>query len=220
MLQCDHKMLMGKNFRRLNVVRILVAAGVLLAGACAQQNVITHVNQRPIFHPSLISYAARDGAVPLEIQGALPAGITAAELAQAVHLPGRTEGVRLIAEKETDHGAPASLNTPAALIRDRLQSMVGTGGHNFRIVLVFNQHFQTLPDKACEAADEIPTSSGQDVGVMAAFCISNHLAASGQVRVPASYASSKGIADAINLLLVDMNTAHPNGRGDTDHRRR
>ncbi len=188
------------------MLKIVVGAGILLPGACAQQNIITHVNQRPIFQPSLISYAARDGAVPLEIQGALPAGMTAAELAQAVHLPGRAEGVRLVTEKEIEHASPV---TPAAIIHDRLQWMTGSAGHDFRIVLVFNPHIQTLPDMACEAADEIPSSGGQDVRVMAAFCIGRHLAASGQVRVPAPAVTPASVAHAINLLISDMSTPPP-----------
>lgn len=186
------------------MLKILFGAMVILLCACAQQNVITHVNQRPIFQPSLISYAARDGAVPLEIHGALPAGMSAQEIAQGVHLPGRSEGVRLIKEKAIDSAANASPVTPVTIVQDRVQSMMGTGGHKFRIVLVFGPHVQTLPDMVCEAADKIPTSSGQDVRAMAAYCIGAHLAASGQMRVPASAATPASTAHAINLLLSDM----------------
>lgn len=199
------------------MLKILFGAMVILLGACAQQNVITHVNQRPIFQPSLISYAARDGAVPLEIFGTPPAGMTAQEIAQGVHLPGRTEGVRLITGKETGHATP---DTPVALIQDRLQAMIGTGGHNFRIVLVFDPHFQTLPDRTCEAADKISASSGQDTRVMAAFCIGPHLAASGQVRVPAAAVTPASTIHAINLLLSDMSKPLPARSPDSDGGRR
>ncbi len=185
------------------MLKILSVATVLLLGACAQQNVISHVNQRPLFQPSLISYAARDGAVPLEIYGALPAGMTADEIARMVRLPGRAEGVRLISEKAIDPAASAA-PTPVAIFQDRVQSMIGAGGHNFRIVLVFGPHIQTLPDRVCEAADEIPASASQDVRVMATYCIGTHLAASGQMRVPASSATQASTAHAINLLLSDM----------------
>lgn len=186
------------------MLKILFGATVALLGACAQQNVITHVNQRPLFQPSLISYAARDGAVPLEIHGALPAGMTAQEIAQMVRLPGRTEGVRLSTATQIDSGAHAAPATPATILQDRLQTMIGAGGHNFRIVLVFGPHVQTLPDMVCQAADKIPASGGQDVRAMAAYCIGPHLAASGQVRVPTSAASPASIAHALNLLLSDM----------------
>ncbi len=196
-------------------------SGVLMLwlGACAQKNVISQVNQFPLFQPSLISYAARDGAVPLEIHGAVPAGMAAAALAQALHLPGRSGGVRLITQEEMDSAPPAPIRTPAALIRDRLQTMTGAGGHEFRIVLVFDPHFQTLPGKACEAAHEIPAGGGQDIRVLAAFCIGRRLAASGQVRAPAQGATPQSISYAINLLLTDM--AHPRpDRGFADTPRR
>jgi len=180
--------------------KLFVGAILLLSGGCAQQNTISHVNQSPVFHPSLLSYAARDGAVPLEIHGALPAGMTAQEIAGMVHLPGRSEGIRLAAPQTV---APVS-PTPAAFIEDRLQTMLGSDGHDFRIVLVFGPHIQTLPDRLCDAAEKIPASSGQDVRTMAAYCIGTHLAASGQMRVPASAAAPEGIAYAINLLLSDM----------------
>lgn len=177
-----------------------IGTALLLLGGCAQQNVISHVNQSPFFQPSLISYAARDGAVPLEIHGALPAGMTAQEIAGMVHLPGRSEGTRLATPQKV---APVS-STPAAFIEEQMQTMLGSGGHDFRIVLVFGPHIQTLPDRLCDAADKIPASSAQDVRTMAAYCIGTHLAASGQMRVPASAASPKGVAYAINLLLSDM----------------
>ncbi|MFZ5929907.1 MAG: hypothetical protein ACOY15_01690 [Pseudomonadota bacterium] len=186
------------------MLKILFGATVMLLGACAQQNVISHVNQRPLFQPSLISYAARDGAVPLEIHGALPAGMSAQEIAQGVRLPGRTEGVRLISEKPIDAAANAAPVTPVTIVQDRVQSMIGAGGHNFRIVLVFGPHIQTLPDRVCDAADKIPTSSSQDVRVLAAYCIGAHLAASGQMRVPANAAEPASTIHAINLLLSDM----------------
>ena len=196
--------------------RFIIIFSALLLGACAQQNVISHVNQRPVFQPSLISYAARDGAVPLEIHGALPAGMTAEEIAQMVRLPGRTEGVRLITPQNVEPVSPA----PAAIIQDRVLSMMGTGGHNFRIVLVFDPHFQTLPDMACEAADKISATSSQDVRAMAAFCIGSHLAASGQVRVPAAAANPASIVKAINLLLSDMSKPLPARGRDSDGGRR
>ena len=202
------------------MLKILSGATVLLLGACAQQNVITHVNQRPIFQPSLINYAARDGAVPLEIHGALPAGMTAEEIAQMVRLPGRAEGVRLIKENAIDSAANAAPVTPVTIVQDRVQSMMGTGGHDFRIVLVFGPHIQTLPDMVCEAADKIPTSSGQDVRAMAAFCIGAHLAASGQIRVPAAAVTPIGTAHAINLLLSDMSRPQPARGRDSDGGRR
>ncbi len=202
------------------MLKTLMGATIFFLAACAQQSVITHVNQRPIFQPSLISYAARHGAVPIEIFGALPAGMTAQEIAQAVNLPGRTEGVRLITDGKAGHPAPASADNPVALIQDRLQAMIGTAGHNFRIVLVFGPHFQTLPDRACDAADKIPASGGQDVRVMAAFCIGTHLAASGQVRVPTTAVTPAGVTGAINLLLSDMSKPQPSSGRDSDGGRR
>jgi len=202
------------------MLKILFGAMVILLCACAQQNVITHVNQRPIFQPSLISYAAREGAVPLEIHGALPAGMSAQEIAQGVHLPGRAEGVRLITGTQIDSAAHDSPKTPATILQDRVQSMIGTDGHDFRIVLVFDPHFQTLPDMACEAADKIPASSGQDVRAMAAFCIGAHLAASGQVRVPAASVTPASVVSAINLLISDMSKPPPDGHTESDDGRR
>ncbi|MDO9460866.1 MAG: hypothetical protein Q7N95_12235 [Alphaproteobacteria bacterium] len=210
---------MTKNLFGLNVLTIFAGAGILLVSACAQQNVITHVNQRPIFHPSLISYAARDGAVPLEIHGAPPTGMTAAELAKAVHLPGRAEGVRLITAPGSDRAASASHNTAAAILDDRFKTMLGSEGRDFRIVLVSYPHFQTLPEQACREASEIPSEAGGDVRFMAVFCIGRHEAASGQVRIPAPHTSSKGITDAINLLLIDMSHPQPDGGMESGSRR-
>jgi|GEM_PF-1366937 len=199
--------------------KILFGATMLLLGACAQQNVISHVNQRPLFQPSLISYAARDGAVPLGIYGALPAGMTPEEIAQGVRLPGRTEGVRLIAGTQSDSDTHAEPATPATILQDRVQGMIGAGGHNFRIVLVFGPHIQTLPDRVCDAADKILTSSSQDVRAMAAYCIGAHLAASGQVRVPAAAVTPASTIHAINLLLSDMSKPPAeNGFGSSSRR--
>ncbi len=182
------------------MLKILLVATVALLGACAQQNVISHIYQSPVFQPSLISYAARDGAVPLEIHGTLPAGMTAQEIARMVHLPGRSEGTSLITPQNVE---PVS-STPTAIIQDRIKTMLGSDGHGFRIVLVFGPHIQTLPDRLCDAADKIPASSGQDIRAMAAYCSGSHLAASGQMRVPAGAASPASTAHAINLLLSDM----------------
>lgn len=199
------------------MMKILFGALMFLLGACAQQNIITHVNQQPAFQPSLISHAARDGAVPIEILGPLPAGVTAEELAQALRLPGRAEGVRLIPQSQIEPAAPA---TPVAVAHDRVQWMLGNGAHEFRIVLVFSPHVQTLPDMACQAANKIPEASGQDVRAMAVFCIGGHLAASGQVRVPAAAATPASTAHAINLLLSDMSTPPAeDGFGSGGHRR-
>lgn len=191
------------------MLKILFGASVLLLGACAQQNVISHVNQRPIFSPSLLAYAARDGAAPLEIHGALPAGLTAEELAPALRLPGRSEGLRLVTAQSPDRAVKDSGNAAIALLDDRIKTMLGRDGRDFRIVLLFHPHYQTLPEKACEEASEIPSETGGDVRVMAVYCIGNHEAASGQARILAPYADSKGIAGAINLLLIDMSRPQP-----------
>ena len=54
---------------------------------------------------------------------------------------------------------------------------------------------------------------------MAVYCIGSHEAASGQARILAPYADSKGIAHAINLLLSDMSRPQPDSGFESGSRR-
>lgn len=193
----------------------LLAGAGLMPGACADQSVITHVNQRPLFQPSLLSYGAKEGGLPMEIHGTLPAGMDAAALAGGVHLPGRSEGVRLVTAPK-DQPPPPALDTPVPFIRDRLQAMLGSEGRDLRLVLIFNPHFQALPDWACWAADQIPSQSSENVRVMAAFCVGAHLAASGQLRLPSTVATTQNLAKSVNVLLSDMSTPPVRSSFDSD----
>jgi hypothetical protein len=201
--------------RRKRIVNFLLAVcGPLLVG-CAEQSLITHVNQRPLFQPSLLSYGAQDGGLPLEIHGNPPAGMDASALAARVHLPGRSEGVRLMTRGK-EQVPPPSLDTPVPFVQDRLRTMLGSGGRNVRLALIFNPHVQTLPDWACSSPDQIPSVSGENVRVMAAFCVGAHLAASGQLRLPSTAATTENLAKSINVLLSDMSTPPLRGGFDTN----
>ena len=207
------------NFRKRIVVGLLAGAA-LMPGACADQSVITHVNQRPIFQPSLISYGAKEGGLPMEVHGTPPAAMDMAELARAVHFPGRSEGVRLVTGPKEQTTPPPSLDAPAPFIKDRLQTMLGLEGREVRLVLIFNPHFQALPDWACWAADQIPSQSGENVRVMAAFCVGAHLAASGQLRLPSAAATPENLAKSVNVLISDMSKPPVRGGFNSRDRRR
>lgn len=161
----------------------------LLGVACAQQNIITHVNQLPFFAPSHLRYATRDGTLPLEIYGALPAGITPDYLAQAVHLPANYAVTRLV------------------------PSPPGAAADKGRLVLVFQPHFQMHPERVCEGEKNIVTGSDQNVRALVAFCIGERLATSGQLRIPANKASPVSIARSINVVLSVMIERPPNEGG-------
>ena len=207
------------------MLKILFGVALLFLGACAQKNVISQVNQYPLFTPSQLGYATRDGGLPLEIHGAPPSGLSTEQLAAVLHLPGTyaTAHFFLMQPAPPANGLAAADQLFESLCLQRvldpaLAKSGGTCHGPSHMVLVFYPHFQTRPDMACEDANKIVTGNGQDVQVMAAFCIGNRLAASGQVRVPAAAATPDTIARSINLLLSDMLQARQDGGRASDHR--
>jgi hypothetical protein len=200
----------------------------MLLGACAQQHVITHVNQTPLFAPSQLGYAVRDGALPIEVHGALPAALPVDRLVTAVHLPGNYPNTKLVIyQASPDSVSPGKSDagmSPGALCLQRIFDAGVTKHGNdchgpSRLVLVFNPSGATHPDLACEAANSIATSASQEVRVLAAFCIGNRLASSGQVRIPESNGGSGNISSAINVLLMDMLIPRPGGGRESEHQR-
>ncbi len=80
----------------------------MLLGACAQKHVITHVNQTPLFAPSQLGYAVRDGAIAVEVHGALPPALLVEQLVAGVHLPGNYPNTKLIIQQASpDSAQPA-----------------------------------------------------------------------------------------------------------------
>ena len=106
------------------------------------------------FSPSLISYAARDGAVPLEIHGALPAGLTAEEIAQVVRLPGRAEGLRLVTAQGPDRAVTNSENAAIALLDDRIKSMMGRDGRDFQHRSAVSSALSNPPGNGVQSSEQ------------------------------------------------------------------
>ena len=214
---------------RQRVFKQFLGVALFFLGACAQNNVITNVNPLPLYQPSQLSYAARDGEFPLELHGALPAGVSAEQLVASVHLPGDFPGTRLTLYPPASSGGlpvqPVAANPYDSLCLQRiLDGAVTQNGYSChgpsRLVLVFNPDIRTPPDMACEAADSIIISGGQNVRVLAAFCIGNRLASSGQVQVASASDGGGKIGGAINVLLMDMLQPRPGGGGNAQSNRR
>lgn len=200
----------------------------MLLGACAQQHIITNVNQTPLFAASQLGYAVRDGALPIEVHGALPAALPVDQLVAAVHLPGNYPHTKLVIyQASPDSVLPgksdAGISAGALCLQRIFDAGVTKHGNDCRgpsrLVLVFNPSGAMHPDLACEAANSIATSASQEVRVLAAFCIGKRLASSGQVRVPAARANGENISGAINVLLIDMLQPKPGGGQESDHGR-
>ncbi|MSP42501.1 MAG: hypothetical protein EXR08_03930 [Alphaproteobacteria bacterium] len=205
---------------RIGVFKLFLGAALLFLGACAQKHVITNVNPLPLYKPSQVSYAARNGEFPVEVHGALPAGVSAAQLMATVHLPADFPGARLVLTPQpSNSGAPVqpvSSNPYGSLCLQRLlDSSVTQNGNSChgpsRLVLVFNPDFRTPPGLACEAPDSIMAAGSQNVRVLAALCIGNRLASSGQVQVASAGDGGAMISSAINVLLMDI--LQPRARG-------
>lgn len=169
--------------------KLLLGAILLLEAACAQQNVITSVNQLPFFAPSQLRYATRHGSLPLEIYGVLPSVVTPEYLAKTTHLP---RGHAVTKLKLSPPGAAADVG---------------------RLVMVSHLHYQTHPEKLCEAAEGIATGNAQDARLTVGFCIGDRLAASGQVRVPAAKVNADSITRSVNVLLTVMLDRSDEGGG-------
>lgn len=205
------------------MIKPFFCALLLFTGACAQQHVITRVNQLPLYAPSQLSYAARNGTLPLEIHGALPADINREDLAANLHLPGDFAPAKLVlfAPVSAQDAAPGGNPLGSLCLQRLLDSGITRNGNDChgpgRMVLVFNPDMQTLPDWACEAAQKIATAPGQDVRVLAAFCIGKRLASSGQVQIPARNGSSVNVTSAINVLLIDMLHPRPGSAREGNH---
>ncbi len=199
----------------------------MLLGACAQKHVITHVNQTPLFAPSQLGYAVRDGAIAVEVHGALPPALLVEQLVAGVHLPGNYPNTKLIIQQASPDSAQpakadAGISTGSLCLQRIFDPGVTQNGNDChgpsRLVLVFNPAAATHPDLACEAARSIAASASQEVRVLAAFCIGNRLASSGQVRIPEDNGRSGNVSSAINVLLMDMLIPRPGGR-EPEHSR-